>query len=79
MFIVFSKLLPYIEFIAANAAALTGKYRSAQLNKLPMEGDMIRNFVNLETSEVMVKVFNFGLSVYAIALLAQVLQSYHLV
>jgi len=40
---------------------------------------MIRELSHLNTSELFGKLFGFGISLYAIALLAQVLQSYSLV
>ncbi|GEM_PF-1102735 len=58
---------------------LPGKYRSAQLKNLPMEGDMSNALSHLNTNEIFGKLFGFGISLYAIALLAQVLQSYSLV
>jgi len=58
---------------------LPEKYRSAQLENLPMEGDMSNTLSHLNMNEIFGKLFGFGISLYAIALLAQVLQSYSLV
>lgn len=58
---------------------LPAKYRSAQLKNLPMEGDMNNALSHLNANETFGKLFGFGISLYAIALLAQVLQSYSLV
>ncbi len=58
---------------------LPEKYRSAQLENRPMEGDMNNALSQLNTNELFGKLFGFGISLYAIALLAQVLQSYSLV
>lgn len=54
-------------------------YRSAPFKYLPMEGDMFRQNSNLDTGRVFGKLFGFGIGLYAIALLAQVLESYSLV
>lgn len=40
---------------------------------------MMRELSNVNTNEMFGKLFGFGISLYAIALLAQVLQSYSLV
>lgn len=65
--------------MAADAAAHTGNTAAHKLENLPMEGDMIRELSHLNTNELFGKLFGFGISLYAIALLAQVLQSYSLV
>lgn len=65
--------------MAADAAAHTGNTAAHNLGNLPMEGDMVRELSHLNTSELFGKLFGFGISLYAIALLAQVLQSYSLV
>jgi hypothetical protein len=44
-----------------------------------MEGDMNRELSQIGSNEMLGKIFGFGISLYAIALLAQVLQSYSLV
>ncbi len=58
---------------------LPEKYRSAQLKNLPMEGDMIRGLSQANANEVFGKLIGFGISLYAVALVVQVLQSYSLV
>ena len=71
--------MPYIEFMAANAAALR-EYTAAQKSEnLPMEGDMLRKLSDFDADQTFGKLFSFGISMYAIALLAQVMQSYSLV
>jgi len=40
---------------------------------------MIRELSQINTNEIVGKVFGFGIALYAIALVAQVLQSYSLV
>lgn len=40
---------------------------------------MTENTSRTESNEIVVKIFNFGISLYVIALVAQVLQSYSLV
>ncbi|MEQ1889838.1 MAG: hypothetical protein ABL951_11770 [Alphaproteobacteria bacterium] len=40
---------------------------------------MLRKFSNIDADQTFGKLFSFGISMYAIALLAQVMQSYSLV
>lgn len=54
-------------------------YCSAQLKNLPMEGDMIKHFPQLNANEVIWIVLGFGIAAYAVALVVQVLQSYSLI
>ena len=53
-----------------------GKYRSAQLKNLPMEGDMIKHFPHMNANDAVWVLLSFGIAAYAVALLARVLQSY---
>jgi len=54
-------------------------YRGAKLINLPMEGDMNITLSNLDTSELFGKIFKIGFTVYAVALLARVIQGFTLV
>lgn len=69
----------YIEPMAANAAALTGIIPQRTIKFLPMEGDMIKELSHLDKNEIFGKLIGYGFSLYAVALLAQVLQGYSLV